>query len=127
MEKEIQIETKLSRDIERQGFSYASTNSFDYVYKFRCSQLLEAIGNFEYFNIDYNDTKETVINSLVDEFRWSLNTVIFGDPAGRGYIEMLEQQKRDTESKLSFFNDEYKREHQKERTIKEIIKVIENL
>jgi hypothetical protein len=37
------------------------------------------------------------------------------------------EQRRDKEIKLSFFNDEYKLEYQKERTIREIIKVIENL
>ena len=44
---------------------------------------------------DSNDIKEIVIDSLVEEFRISLNSVVFGDPAGREYVESLNQNKED--------------------------------
>lgn len=79
---------KLSYNIERvkvDGFICT------YNYKFSTAQWLESVDNPEYFGISQNDFKEKVIDQLVNEFRISLNNVIFGDPAGRNYVESLNQ------------------------------------
>ena len=61
-----------------------------YQYKFTTPQWLESIDNYESaFGIDYNHTKEMVIEQLVNEFKISLNKVVFGDAAGRQYVESL--------------------------------------
>lgn len=73
---EIVANKKLSWNIERtevQGFNCK------YSYKFSTNQWLERIDNLEYFDISHNDIKEKVIENLVDEFRISLNNVIFGE------------------------------------------------
>ncbi len=75
---------KISRDIERVGYN-GFRQSFEYIYKFDCTQYLESIDNFEIFNIEYDDVKESVIESLVENFRISLNGAIFGDPAGKQF------------------------------------------
>ena len=76
---------KLSHCIERTKFD--TFLKCQYIYKFSTSQWLENIDNLEYFGIDYNNTKQTVIDSLVNEFRIALN--IFGDPAGKEYVESI--------------------------------------
>lgn len=43
--------------------------------------------------IEHNDLKEKVIQDLVNEFKIALNNVVFGDPAGREYLEHLEDKK----------------------------------
>jgi hypothetical protein len=55
---------------------------------------LESVDNPEYFGISHNDMKEKVIENLVSEFKIALNNVIFGDPAGREYVENLENSKQ---------------------------------
>lgn len=73
---EIVANKKLSWNIERtevQGFNCK------YSYNFSTNQWLERIDNLEYFDISHNDIKEKVIENLVDEFRISLNNVIFGE------------------------------------------------
>jgi hypothetical protein len=41
----------------------------------------------------YNEIKQIAVDSLVEEFRMALNNVVFGDPAGREYVEQLNQNK----------------------------------
>ena len=70
----IQIK-KLSNNIERLDNINFMNN---YIFKFRCSQYLENIddvSNFTSFN--YNKYKQEIINTLVEEFRLSLNNIIF--------------------------------------------------
>jgi len=77
-------EKKLSYNIERvrlDGFVCK------YVYKFRTQQFLEDVDDLSYFGISPNDYKEHLIEALVGEFKIALNNVIFGDPAGRPYVE----------------------------------------
>lgn len=90
MEKDVIVKRKLSNRIERIGLREFTC---DYQYKFSTNQWLEKIDNYEYFGIAHNEVKQRVIDSLVNEFRISLNSVIFGDPAGREYIEYLENLK----------------------------------
>lgn len=75
---------KLSYNIER-----VKVEEFRciYNYKFSTNQWLESIDNMEYFGISHNDLKEKVIEQLVNEFRISLNNVVFGDPTGIFYVE----------------------------------------
>lgn len=54
-----------------------------YVYKFQTSQFLEAIDDYSFFGIGHDSMKQHVIDTLVFEFRISLNTIVFGDPAGK--------------------------------------------
>ena len=56
-----------------------------YQYEFSTNQWLESIDKI--FDLNENDIKEKVIDSLVNEFKIALNNVVFGDPAGRFYIE----------------------------------------
>ena len=82
--KEIEPIKKLSYNIERtdlRGFNC------HYIYKFNTPQWLESVDNPEYFGIDHNDMKQCVIDALVSGFRTALNNVVFGDPAGREYVE----------------------------------------
>lgn len=88
--EEITVKKKLSYNIDRtdlKGFTCY------YQYKFSTNQWLESVDNYEYFGIKHNEVKQSVIDSLVDEFRIALNAVVFGDPAGRGYVESLEKNK----------------------------------
>ena len=81
---------KLSYNIERikvEGFKCF------YKYEFSTNQWLEFIDNFEGFGIDNNSIKEIAIENLVSEFKIALNNVIYGDPAGKEYVEYLENEK----------------------------------
>ncbi len=91
MENEIVVKKKLSHRIERTGLRDFTC---DYQYKFSTNEWLETVNNYEYFGITHNDFKQRVIDLLVDEFRISLNAVVFGDPAGRTYVEHLENSKQ---------------------------------
>ncbi len=35
--------------------------------------------------------KEVLVDQLTHEFKCNLNSIIFGDPAGKGYVESLKQ------------------------------------
>lgn len=78
----MEAKKKLSRNIERVDVEMNVPTNCKYVYKFNTSQWLESIDNYEYFGIDHDSVKETVIEGLVSEFRCALNNVVFGDPAG---------------------------------------------
>ena len=83
---------RLSHNITREGSTIPFCN--DYVYKFKNPQFLEDVDNFDYFGIDHNDFKQKLVDLLVHEFRISLNSVVFGDPAGKEYLEFLEREKK---------------------------------
>ena len=89
--EEIIVKKKLSHRIERTDLRGFVCN---YQYKFSTNQWLESVDNMEYFGIPHNEVKEKVIDSLVEEFRICLNAVVFGDPAGRGYVEHIENSKQ---------------------------------
>ena len=89
--EEVVEKKKLSWNIERTGVQGFNC---EYNYKFSTTQWLENVDNPEYFGISHNDMKEKVIEALVSEFRIALNNVIFGDPAGREYVEHLENSKK---------------------------------
>jgi len=78
-EKEIIIKKKLSHKINRTGLRDFTC---DYQYNFSSNQWLEDVDNYEYFGITHNEFKQKVIDYLVDEFRISLNNVVFGVPGG---------------------------------------------
>ena len=86
------INKKLSWNIERIDTELSIPMRCHYVYKFSANQLLESIDKF--MDIDHNQIKQSVIDSLVSEFRITLNNVVFGEPAGREYTEYLEQEKK---------------------------------
>jgi hypothetical protein len=85
---------KLSYNIERTSVDMEVPTRCHYVYKFVNNQWLESIDNFEYFGIDHNSVKQILIDNLVNEFRISLNNVVFGDPAGKDYVESIKNNKK---------------------------------
>jgi hypothetical protein len=89
--EEVIVKRKLSSRIERTNLRGWTC---DYQYNFSTNQWLESVDSMEYFGISHNDLKQKVIDSLVDEFRRSLNAVVFSDPADREYVEYLEKQKQ---------------------------------
>lgn len=89
--EEIVVKKKLSHRIERTGLREFTC---DYQYKFSTNQWLETVDNLEYFGIQHNEVKQIVVDSLVEEFRICLNAVVFGDPAGREYVEYLDNSKQ---------------------------------
>ncbi len=86
---------KLSHCITREGSKHPFRN--DYTYKFSCIQFLEEIDNFEGFgSMTYNEMKEIVVNQLTHEFKCALNSIVFGDPAGKEYVELLKQNENES-------------------------------
>lgn len=89
MNKENPFYKKLSWCITREGSKYPFRN--DYTYKFSTNQFLEQIDDLSSMSsYTYNDIKQIAIDQLTNEFRIALNSVIFGDPAGKNYIEDLQ-------------------------------------
>jgi len=86
---------KLSHCIERvkvDGFRCI------YTYKFSTNQWLEDIDNMEGLSsYTQNEFKQIIIDLLVHEFEIALNSVIFGDPAGKEYIEFLQRTENEKE------------------------------
>jgi len=77
---------QLSYNITREGSKYPFRN--DYTYKFSTNQFLEKIDDLsDMSSYTYNEIKQIAIDSLVKEFEIALNNVVFGDPAGKEYIE----------------------------------------
>ena len=76
---------KLSHTIDRTGYLPMSYK-FTYNYKFDSQFILEDIELLGGM-LDQNDVKQSVIDNLLIEFKCSLNNIIFGDAAGRYYIE----------------------------------------
>jgi len=92
MSKENLFYKKLSHNITREGSKYPFKN--DYTYKFSNGQFLEKIDDLsDMSSYTYNEIKQIAVDSLVEEFRTSLNIVVFGDPAGEEYVESLNQKK----------------------------------
>jgi hypothetical protein len=92
MSKEYPFYKKLSWSITREGSKYPFKN--DYTYKFSTPQFLEQIDDLsDMSSYTYNEIKQIAVDSLVEEFRMALNNVVFGDPAGREYVEQLNQNK----------------------------------
>ena len=64
------------------------TWSSEYIYKFRSSQYLERIDDLSNMSsMTYNEIKQKHVDALVNEFRIALNNVVFGDPAGKDFVE----------------------------------------
>jgi hypothetical protein len=82
---------KLSYCIIREGSKYPFRN--DYTYKFSCTQFLEEIDFiFEgYGSMTHNECKQIVVDQLTHEFKCALNSIIFGHPVGKDYVESLKQ------------------------------------
>lgn len=103
MNEEIVVKKKLSHSIER--IDLKEFRCF-YQYKFSTSQWLESIDNYEYFGIKHDDLKQKVIDSLVQEFKIALNSVVFGDPVGKEYVQYLKMNQKSkiytTEKDISF-------------------------
>ncbi len=77
---------RLSYRITREGSTYPFRN--DYTYKFSSGQFLENVDNLEGLSsYTHNEFKQIVVDQLVDEFKCALNSIIFGDPAGKEYVE----------------------------------------
>ena len=90
MNKENPYYKKLSWCITREGSKYPFKN--DYTYKFSTSQFLEQIDDLSSMSsCTYNEIKQMAIDQLSNEFKIALNSVVFGDPAGKDYIEELEK------------------------------------
>ena len=79
---------KLSRCITREGHVGDTSFRYNYTYKFSTTQFLEQIDDLSSMSsYTYNEIKQIVIDQLTNEFRIALNSVVFGDPAGKDYIE----------------------------------------
>ena len=85
---------KLSYNIERVKVDMEVPTRCHYNYKFTSQQYLENIDNYEYFGIHHDSIKQTVLDGLVNEFRLSLNNIIFGDPAGKDYVDYMKNEKK---------------------------------
>jgi hypothetical protein len=82
---------KLSSYITREGSKYPFRN--DYTYKFTCAQFLEEIDNpSDISSYTHNEFKQIVVDQLTHEFKCTLNSIVFGDPAGKEYVESLKPQ-----------------------------------
>jgi len=82
---------KLSSRITREGSKYPFRN--DYTYKFTCAQFLEEIDNpSDFSSYTHNEFKQIVVDQLINEFRCALNSIVFGDAAGKEYFESLKPQ-----------------------------------
>jgi len=87
MNEPLKQEKKLSSNIER-GKHDVMTWANDYVYKFKCQHYLESIDDMSSISkYTHNEFKQMVIDQLANEFKIVLNQVVFGDPAGKDYIE----------------------------------------
>lgn len=72
---------KLSWNIERTNVDMDVPTRCHYVYKFTITQWLESIDDYSPIGIDHDVVKQIVIDNLVDEFRFSLNNIVYGNPA----------------------------------------------
>jgi RecA-family ATPase len=75
----MELDEKLSYNIKRiklDGFICV------YEYKFRTNQWIEKIDDLsDMSSYTYDEIKQIAVDNLVDEFRISLNNVVFGDPS----------------------------------------------
>lgn len=87
---------KLSYNLERVCYVPEPYHfpKFKYKYEFHSQYFLEDIPIKEFFGKNQNDIKDLIIENLITEFRCSLNNVMYGDPAGRVYIEAIEEENK---------------------------------
>ena len=93
---------KLSYNLERVCYVPEPYHfpKFKYKYEFHSQYFLEDIPIKEFFGKNQNDIKDLIIENLITEFRCSLNNVMYGDPAGRAYIEALEEENKNKRREL---------------------------
>ena len=85
---------KLSWCITREGHVGDTSFSYNYTYKFSTTQFLEQIDDLsDMSSYSYNEIKQICIDQLTHEFKIALNSVVFGDAAGKDYVESLEHKK----------------------------------
>lgn len=86
--QEIVFEPKkeLSYCITRGGYGNVLFPKLKHLYEFHTEHDLENITQF----VD-RDIREIVIDSLVQEFRFALNQIVYGDPAGKDYVEHIKE------------------------------------
>lgn len=84
---------KLSHNIERIGVDMMWPPKCKYIYKFDSHQWLESIDNYSSLGIDQDSIKQIFIDNLVMEFRHSLNSIVFGDPAGKEFVHSIRKEK----------------------------------
>ena len=93
MEKEnLEPVKELSSSIKRTGY-VGLWPQLKYNYEFLTPQYLEHLDDWSYFGISHESIKEKVIESLVHDFRISLQSIVYGDPAGLPYLEMIREMK----------------------------------
>ncbi len=86
-------EKKLSYNIERTKVDVQIPIVCHYTYKFTSEQWLENIDSYEFLGVDHDSIKQIFVDNLVMEFRHSLNNVVFGDPAGKEYVNYIKTNK----------------------------------
>lgn len=82
-------EKKLSYNIVRTKVDVQMPIVCHYTYKFTSNQWLENIDSHEYLGIDHDSIKQMFVDSLIMEFKHALNNVVFGDPAGKEYVNSI--------------------------------------
>lgn len=80
---------KLTYNIKRVKVQYDIPIKCYYEYKFNANYFLESMDEYKTFNLDEYEYKQMVIDNLVNEFRISLNSAVFGDPAGKDYVKYI--------------------------------------
>lgn len=90
LEKPKQLSLRIFKEGEKSDCFSIFTDHI-YSYKFRSKHDLEKLENLYTGSYSNKDFKELIIDHLLMEFKHDLNAVIFGDPAGRGYAEALEE------------------------------------
>lgn len=89
---------KLSGHITREGHVGDTSFRYNYTYKFSTNQFLEQIDDLSGMSsYSYNEIKQIVIDQLTHEFRISLNSVVFGDAAGKDYVESIKNNQQSKE------------------------------
>lgn len=89
---------KLSRYITREGHVGGTSFGYNYTYKFSTTQFLEQIDDLSHMSsYSYNEIKQIVIDQLTHEFSIALNSVVFGDAAGKDYVESIKNNQQSEE------------------------------
>jgi hypothetical protein len=88
---ELESKKKLSYNIERTDIIIDIPLRCKYIYKFQTSQLLENIDKVDWSSVKHDEYKEKVIDYLLMEFKHALNNVVFGDPAGKDYVNYMKE------------------------------------
>jgi hypothetical protein len=105
---------KLSWCITREGSTIPFRN--DYTYKFKSPQFLEEIDDPSGISsYSHNEYKQMVIDQLITDFRFSLNQIVFGDPAGKEYVEQINAEK-ELDMNLKKYSDYLRSEYKTYRS-----------